>query len=199
MEREKLTLRFPILVEGKYDKQKILSVANADVLTTEGFGIFKNDEKKALLRQLSQKTPLLILTDSDGAGKLIRAHLHGIVPPDRLLEIYIPQIPGKEKRKTSPSKEGLLGVEGMTPDVLRNLLQPFADEGTAGRADNPLSKTDLFTDGLTGAPDSAAKRDAVAARLGLPRGMTPNAFLAALRILLTYEEYCAAVGRTNLG
>ena len=194
MEEKKLRIPYPIIVEGKYDRLRILSVCDATVLTTDGFGIFKKKEQLSLFRALGQKSPVIILTDSDGAGKLIRSHLSSAIPPERLIQLYIPKILGKEKRKSAPSAEGTLGVEGMERQLLKELLRPFEDESVAARlCENPLSKTDLYVDGLTGSQDSAAKRDALAASLGLPAGMTSNALLAALRILLTYEEYLALV------
>jgi ribonuclease M5 len=193
---EKLNIPYPIIVEGKYDRLRVLSVCNATVLTTDGFGIFKKNEKLSLFRSLGQKSHVIILTDSDGAGKLIRSHISSAIPNDRLIQLYIPQIKGVEKRKKQASAEGTLGVEGMENTLLRELLSPFEDEAAGARlAENPLSKTDLYVDGLTGGEDSASKRDELAVSLGLPRGMTSNALLAALRILLTYDEYLTAVGR----
>ena len=155
------------------------------------------DSDNRRLRGLPQ-TPLILLTDSDGAGKLIRAHLTSVLPADRLIQLYIPRVAGTERRKQQPSAEGTLGVEGMEQALLYDLLAPYANPAAVERArKNPLSKTDLYLDGLTGCPDSAARRDALAQRLKLPPGMTPNAFLAALRVLLTYEEYLAAVGRNG--
>lgn len=198
MIERKLNIPFPIVVEGKYDRLRVLSVCDATVLTTDGFGIFKKKEKLSLLRALGERSPIIILTDSDGAGKLIRSHLSSAIPPDRVIQLYIPQIKGKEKRKAAPSAEGTLGVEGMDGQLIFDLLAPFEDENTSRRlCENPLSKVDFFIDGLTGAPDSANKRDALALSLGLPSGMTPNALLAALRILLSYEDYLKAVGRTD--
>lgn len=169
------------------------------ILTTDGFGVFRRQEKTQLFRALAERTPLILLTDSDGAGKLIRAHLTSVLPADRLIQLYIPRVAGTERRKQQPSAEGTLGVEGMEQALLYDLLAPYANPAAVERArKNPLSKTDLYLDGLTGCPDSAARRDALAQRLKLPPGMTPNAFLAALRVLLTYEEYLAAVGRNGI-
>ena len=194
--REKLNIPYPIVVEGKYDKIRLSCVCNATVLTTDGFGIFKKKEKLSLLRALSEKTPIIVLTDSDGAGKLIRSHISSAVSKDRIIQLYIPRIEGKEKRKAIPSAEGALGVEGMEQQLLYDLLSPFEDGQTTARlTENPLSKTDLYIDGLTGTPDSASRREELAKKLGLPPDMTPNALLAALKILLSYEEYIAIVGR----
>ena len=193
---ERLSIPYPIIVEGKYDRLRILSVADADVWTTDGFGIFKKKERLALFRQMSMRSPIILLTDSDGAGKLIRSHLTCAIPPDRLIQLYIPQISGKERRKNTPSAEGILGVEGMERRLLWELLAPFCDDtALERRRENPLCKADLYRDGLTGREDSAARRDALASSLVLPRQMTPNAFLSALKILLTYSEYCTLVGR----
>lgn len=196
MTRERLKIPFPVIVEGKYDKLRLECVIEGQILTTDGFGVFNAREKTQLFRALAQKTPLILLTDSDGAGKLIRSHLTSCLPAGRLIQLYIPKIAGTERRKEHPSAEGTLGVEGMEQSLLYDLLAPYADEAAVLRAaENPLCKADLFEDGLTGCPDSAAQRDAFAERLGLPAGMTPNAFLAALRVLLSYDDYLRMVGR----
>ena len=194
---ERLKIPYPVIVEGRYDKLRLESVIEAHIIPTDGFGIFKKEEKDSMLRALAQKTPLILLTDSDGAGKLIRSHLTSFLPTDRVIQLYVPRIVGKEKRKSEPSAEGVLGVEGMERALLYDLFKPYADaEAVAHRMlENPLSKTDLFEDSLTGGEGSRERRDALCARLGLPAGMTPNALLAALRVLCTYEEYCVLVGR----
>ena len=194
-EERKLKIPYPIIVEGKYDRLRLLSVCEAEILTTDGFGIFKKQEKLSLFRELARRTPLIVLTDSDGAGKVIRSHLSSAVPKERLIQLYIPQIAGKEKRKDAPSAEGTLGVEGMERKLLYDLLAPFENEELVlARKKDPITKTDLYLDGLAGGKDSAAKRDALALRLGLPRGMTANALLAALQILLSRDEYRARMG-----
>ena len=190
---EKLRIAYPVIVEGKYDRLRLLSVMEGQILTTDGFRIFKQKEKLALIRALAAKSPLIVLTDPDGAGKLIRAHIGSAVSADRLIPLYVPQIKGKEKRKAEESAEGLLGVEGQERELLYELLAPFASESTLTRA--PITKVDLFEDGLTGGMDSAARRDALAAAFSLPSGMTPNALLAALTVIATHEEYKAAVKR----
>ena len=193
-ENRKLKIPYPIIVEGKYDRLRLLDVVEGEILVTDGFGIFKKQEKLSLFRRLSARTPLIILTDSDGAGKVIRSHLTSAVPRDRLIQLYIPQIAGKERRKDAPSAEGTLGVEGMERELLYNLLAPFEDEAAlAARDAHPLTKTDFYMDGLSGHPDSAARRDALSEKLGLPRGMTANALLSALQILISFDEYCALV------
>lgn len=196
---ERLKLPYPIIVEGRYDKLRLQNVVEAQILTTDGFGIFNKGEKRQLLRALSQKTPIIVLTDSDGAGKLIRSHVSSLIPPDRLIHLYVPRIAGKEKRKTAPSAEGVLGVEGMENELLYRLLLPYSNaDAVAERIlENPICKADFYRDGLTGGEGSVGRRDEFAARLGLPSGMTPNALLAAVRVLCTYEEYCVLVGRSG--
>ena len=193
---KKLKIAYPIRVEGKYDRLRLLSIVDGLIIKTDGFSVFKSEEKRALLLSLAKASKLIVLTDSDGGGRVIRSHVSSLIPKDRLIQLYIPQIAGKEKRKSQPSAEGTLGVEGMEQKLLYDLLAPFESKDAALRlSENPLSKTDFYIDGLTGAPNSAARRDELAKSLGLPAKMTPNALLAALRILMTYDEYIKAVGR----
>ena len=195
---EKLNIPYPIVVEGKYDRLRLLCVCNAQIITTDGFGIFKKHEKLALIRKLGSASPIILLTDSDGAGKLIRSHLTSALPKDRLIQLYIPKIEGKEKRKATPSAEGTLGVEGMEQQLLYDLLKPFEnDEAVARAAENPLSKTDFYRDGLSGADNSTVKRDELAKMLDLPSGMSANALLAAIKMVISYEEYERLVQRLN--
>lgn len=195
MQREKLTIPYPVIVEGKYDKIRLANILDAHIIQTDGFGLFRKDETRVLIRKLAERSPLIVLTDSDGGGKIIRSHIAGMVPQGRLIQLYIPQIRGTERRKSKPSAAGTLGVEGMENDLLYQLFLPYAADAPA-RPANPLSKVDLYEDGLTGGPDSTRLRDDLARRVGLPTGMSANAFLAALRLLLTYEEYCSLVGRS---
>ena len=150
-----------------------------------------------MLRRLAAASPLIVLTDSDGGGTVIRSHLSGMLPKDKIIPLYIPQIKGKERRKDKPSAAGTLGVEGMEDSLLYELFAPYAKEGDplTRAAENPLSKVDFFEDGLTGGANSAVKRDELAARVGLPKGMSANALLEALKLLVTYEEYLTLVGR----
>lgn len=195
---EKLTIPYPVVVEGKYDKIRLSNILDAQIITTDGFGIFRKEEKRVLLRRLAAASPLIVLTDSDGGGTVIRSHLSGMVPRDRIIPLYIPKIRGKERRKDKPSAEGTLGVEGMEDSLLYELFRPYAqsDSDPLVRAqENPLSKVDFFEDGLTGGPDSTKRRDELAAKVGLPSGMNANALLEALRLLLSYEAYLELVGR----
>jgi ribonuclease M5 len=195
---EKLNIPYPIVVEGKYDRLRLLCVCNAQIITTDGFGIFKKNEKLALIRKLGSASPIILLTDSDGAGKLIRSHLTSALPKDRLIQLYIPKIAGKEKRKATPSAEGTLGVEGMEQQLLYDLLKPFEnDEAVARAAENPLSKTDFYRDGLSGADNSTVRRDELAKMLDLPSGMSANALLAAIKMVISYEEYERLVQNLN--
>lgn len=201
---EKLKIAYPIIVEGKYDKLRLQTICEGLIIKTDGFGVFKKNEKAALIRALASKSRIIVLTDSDGGGKVIRSHISALVPKDKLIQLYIPRIEGKEKRKSEPSKEGTLGVEGMESKLLYELLRPFSDlEDNEARekiddiASNPLSKVDFFVDGLTGGENSAQRRDELAQKFGLPPQMTPNALLEALKVISTYEEYLTAVGRNQ--
>lgn len=189
---EKLKIPYTIIVEGKYDKIKLSNICDARIITTDGFGIFKNSEKRVLLRLLSKELPIIVLTDSDGAGKLIRSHLSTALPHDRIIQLYIPQIKGKERRKDKPSAEGTLGVEGVEDKLLYELLLPYEDRERHTRyAENPLSKAELYEDGFMGREDSAKARDELCKRLGLPQKMTSNALHETLKIICTYDEYKA--------
>lgn len=196
---EKLKINFPIIVEGKYDKIKILSIADASVFTTDGFGVFKNAERLALLRRLAEKSRIILLTDSDGAGKLIRSHITSAIPKDRIIQLYTPQIEGKEKRKQTFSAEGFLGVEGVEAELLRKLLLPFsADNESDFCSHEEITKADFYTLGLTGGENCSEKRDMLAVRLGLPKKMTPNAMLSALNILMDRKELFALAEELNI-
>ena len=165
----KKTIREVIVVEGRYDKNALSQVVDATIITLGGFAVFNDREKLAFLRRLAEQRGLIVLTDSDGAGFVIRNYLKGALPRNRVKQAYIPDIPGKERRKRTPGKEGKLGVEGMKPAVLLEALRragaTFADEETVGeRRKDPITKADLFALGLTGGTDSAAKRRALLKR-----------------------------------
>lgn len=185
-------LREAVVVEGRYDKNALSQVVDAVILTTEGFGVFKNDEKAALLRRLAEKQGLIVLTDSDGAGFVIRNYLRGIIPKEQLRHAYIPDLYGKERRKRQPGKEGKLGVEGMRPEVLLEALRKagatFEDGESPARQEGDLTKADLFALGLSGRPDSGERRRELLKRLDLPEHLTANAMLAVLNALYTPEE-----------
>ena len=188
----KRRLKYPLIVEGKYDKATLCSIVEGDILLTDGFRIYKNKQQLSLIRQLAQKGPVAILTDSDRAGFAIRGHLAGAIPPERLIQVYIPEIYGKERRKAAPGAEGKLGVEGMPPDVLLAALRRAGAtfEGEEAPAPAPITKSDLLDKHLIG-PDSAARRADLQRRLGLPARLTANGLLEALTLLLTREEFDA--------
>ena len=183
-----MTIKYPIIVEGKYDKIKLDSILNAKVITTDGFGIFNNKEKLNLIRQLAKRDKIILLTDSDGGGHLIRSHIKTAIPQDKLINLYIPRVEGKEKRKAAPSKEGVLGVEGIDADKLREMLLPFSEDATEKKL-GEITKTDFYRLGLSGREDSKSKREAVLTKLGFPLNMSPNAMLQAVNILYTKEEF----------
>ena len=194
---EKLNVKYPIIVEGKYDKIKIASIANACVVATDGFSLFKNSEKLAIIKKLAAGGKIIVMCDSDGAGKIIRSHISSAVPKENIIQLYTPQIKGREKRKTHDSKEGYLGVEGVDADMLRELLLPFSDEGFSARGAD-ITKLDFYNDGLTGGENSKEKRNRVATILGLPKDMTPNAMLEAIRVAYTMDEYKSAVNNATV-
>ena len=189
-----LRIREAIVVEGRYDKNTLSQVVDTVILETAGFGVFHNDELLALLRRLAERQGLIILTDSDGAGFLIRNHLKGALPQDRVKHAYIPDIAGKERRKRTPGKEGKLGVEGMSPAVLEEVLRragaTFLEEPAGGSAPKEaITKADLYLLGLTGTPDSARRRSALLRHLDLPEHMSANALLPVLNALYDREAF----------
>ncbi len=186
-----LKIRQAIVVEGRYDKNTLSQIVDAPIFTTDGFGVMNDRERLAFLRAVAEKRGLIILTDSDGAGFVIRSYLKGALPKDCVLHAYIPDVAGKERRKRRPGKEGKLGVEGMPPEVIVDALlrAGAAVEGEAERpAGKPITKADLYLAGLSGA-GSSARRAALKRRLGLPEHLSANALLDALNIMLTREEF----------
>jgi ribonuclease M5 len=190
---DKQKLRQAIVVEGKYDQNTLRQIVDTAIFTTNGFADMKDPALLRLLQQAAQTTGLVILTDSDGAGFLIRNTLKSALPETGVLHAYIPDLPGKEKRKAAPGKEGLLGVEGMTPEILLKALRDagaeFADGSTPPPAREPITKQDLFALGLSGGPESAKKRAALLKALSLPAHMSANALLQALNVLFSREEF----------
>ena len=182
-----------IVVEGRYDKNTLSQVVDATIVETGGFGVFNNREKLAFLRRLAEKRGLVLLTDSDGAGFVIRNYLKGALPREQIKQAYIPDIPGKERRKKTAGKEGKLGVEGMTPEILLDVLRragaTFVGEEQVMQSAQ-ITKADLLDKGLIG-PNSAQRRSALLQKLDLPAHLTPNAMLEAIHLLLTREEFDA--------
>ena len=180
-----------IVVEGRYDRNTLSQIVDATIFETNGFGIFKNKEQMALLRTVAQKRGLIVLTDSDGAGFVIRNHLKSAIPGAYLKHAYIPDIAGKEKRKAAPGKEGKLGVEGMRPEVILEALRAcgatFGDE-TQDSPRTAITKQDFVERGLSGGTDSSVKRLCVQKAMNLPEHMSANALLQALNLLMTADE-----------
>ena len=200
MERIKISL--PIAVEGKYDKSTLLSIFDTTVITLGGFAVFNSKEKQLLLRRIA-KDGIIVLTDSDGAGKVIRSFLNGIIPKDKIYNLYIPKVAGKEKRKSAPSKEGLLGVEGMQREDLIRVLTPFivtsdSKGNTPKSRAEMITKVDFYKDKLTGFDNSATRRDKLALHFNLPTGMTPNALVEALNIITDKAGYDSAIEKLSL-
>ena len=179
-----------IVVEGRYDKNTLSQIVDAPIFETAGFGIFKDKKQMALLRRVAEKRGLIVFTDSDGAGFVIRNHIKSAVPGKYLKHAYIPDIPGKERRKSAPGKEGKLGVEGMTPEVI---LQALKNAGAtfAGEAVSPkvgITKQDLMALGLSGGAEAGKKRQALLKKLDLPEHMSANAMVQALSLLYDLQE-----------
>ncbi|MBR6290180.1 MAG: DUF4093 domain-containing protein [Clostridia bacterium] len=197
---EKIKLTVPVIVEGKYDKAAVTRVIDGLVVTTDGFRVFKSGEKRALIRRVSENG-VVVLTDSDGAGGVIRSYLNGIVPKEKIFPLYAPQIKGKERRKSAPSKAGFLGVEGVGDTVLRDLFARLREGhpelfggGAAGREVGGITKTDFFELGLSGGESSSSRRDALAESLGLPRGMMANGLLGAVNMICTRDDFLKLAG-----
>lgn len=192
-----IRVREAIVVEGRYDKNTLAQVVDGVILETAGFGVFKDKEKLSLLRRLAEKRGLIVLTDADGAGFVIRNYLKGAIPREQVKHAYIPDLYGKERRKRNPGREGKLGVEGMRPEVLEAALlragATILDDAAPEPARSTLTKANLFALGLTGAPDSAARRKALCRKLDLPEHLSANALLEVLGALYTAEELEAVV------
>ncbi len=192
----KIKIDMPVIVEGKYDLIKLDSIIDADIITTNGFGIFKDKEKGGYIKKLAEKKGVIVLTDSDGAGLVIRNHLKSVLPKEKIFNVYPPQIEGKEKRKTAPSKEGLLGVEGIDAQTLRQLFLPFSSE-TTDENTQKVTKLDFYLDGLSGKPQSEEKRKKLQRMIGVPCNISSNALLDAINHLYSYEEYKELIKQTE--
>ncbi|MBQ7415537.1 MAG: DUF4093 domain-containing protein [Oscillospiraceae bacterium] len=190
-----IKIKEAIVVEGRYDKNTLSQIIDATIFETNGFGIFKDAQKMELLRRVAQKRGLIVFTDSDGAGFVIRNRIKSCIPAEQLKHAYIPDIYGKERRKSAPGKEGKLGVEGMTRDVILDALRRSGAtiEGDAVMACAQITKQDLMELGLSGGKDSSSKRLALLKKLELPEYMSANAMLQALNVLYTLDELTAIV------
>ena len=184
-------IREAIVVEGRYDKNTLSQILDATILETSGFGIFKDKQQLELLRRVAKTRGLIVFTDSDGAGFVIRNHLKSVIDPQYLKHAYIPDIPGKERRKSAPGKEGKLGVEGMTREIILDALRragaTFEGEETTFPK-HQITKQDLMDLGLSGGPNSGEKRKQLLQKLNFPEKMSPNALLQALNLLYSLEE-----------
>ena len=185
-----LKIQEAILVEGRYDKNTLAQIVDAPIFETGGFAIFKDKQQMALLRQVAQKRGLIVFTDSDGAGFVIRNHIKSAIDNRYLKHAYIPDLYGKERRKKTPGKEGKIGVEGMAKTVLLEALcrAGATVQGNVKTSSCNISKQDLMEMGMSGGPDAGAKRLALLKRLDLPERMSANAMLQALNLLVTLEE-----------
>ena len=179
-----------IVVEGRYDKNTLSQIVDAPILETSGFGIFKDKQQMALLRRVAETRGLIVFTDSDGAGFVIRNHIKSAIPSRYLKHAYIPDIYGKERRKAAPGKEGKLGVEGMKQEVIVDALRRAGAtlEGESAAPGNQITKQDLMELGLSGGADASAKRLALLKKLGFPEHMSANAMLQALNLLYSLDE-----------
>ena len=211
---DKIALREAIIVEGRYDRIRLSGIISTPVIETGGFRVFKDKEKQALIRSIAERRGILIMTDVDSAGFVIRNFLKGIIPQEKIKHAYIPTVKGKEKRKSEPSKEGTLGVEGLDRDsLIKAILDsgahieslPLVKGGGSAKADskglcdrssvsenpkdNQITKLDFFDYGLTGSENSAKHRAEVLASLGLPEYLTVNAMISAINCLFTKQEF----------
>ncbi len=186
-------IREAIVVEGRYDKNTLSQVVDAPIFETNGFGIRKDKARMDLLRRVAEQRGLIVFTDSDGAGFVIRNFLKGAIPAKYLKHAYIPDIPGKERRKSAPGKEGKLGVEGMTPEILLSCLKRAGATilGEDTPTEQPITKQDLFDLGLSGGANASEKRKKLMKKLALPEHLSPNGLLQALSLLYTREELTA--------
>lgn len=182
-----------VVVEGRYDRNTLLQAVDATVVEVGGFSLFHDDEKTAYLRDLAEKNGIILMTDADSAGFVIRNHLKGCLPPERVKQAYIPDVYGKERRKKKPGKEGKLGVEGMRPEVLVEALRRAGatfEDGEGRRTAAGITKADLLEKGLIG-PNSREKRLEIQKKLGFPEHLTANGLLEAMNLLLSREEFDA--------
>lgn len=198
-----IQIKQAVIVEGKYDKIKVSNILDTLIIETDGFGIFKDKNKQKLIRRLAETRGILILTDSDSAGFTIRSFLNGIVPQEQLINVYIPDIFGKEKRKSEPSKEGKLGVEGVKSDVIIDALKKagvkFDVDAESPKKTQPVTKTDLFLDGLSGGKDSAEKRARLLKQLDLPEHLSSNSMLKLINSFMDFDDYKREIQKLNEG
>lgn len=186
---EKIKLTEAVIVEGKYDKIKLSNILDAFIIETNGFAIFKDKFKLSFIKKLAKERGIIILTDSDHAGFMIRNYISSGVPKEQIKNVYIPDIFGKEKRKDTPSKEGKLGVEGMTKEVILASLEKAGISSTSSVCDNPITTVDFYDLGLTGGANSKAKRKAVCKALDLPEFLSTSSLISCINNFMTKEEF----------
>ena len=185
---KKISIEQAVIVEGKYDKIKLSTLLDGVIITTDGFRIFKDKEMSELIRRYAESSGIVILTDSDSAGFRIRSHIKSICPNGKIVNLYIPDILGKERRKSEPSKEGKLGVEGMEASLLADLFDRAGITSDKPRCDDPVTPEELYELGLSGHPDSSSLRQKTALALGLPERMTAKGLIDAVNTLYSREE-----------
>lgn len=186
---EKIKLTEAVIVEGKYDKIKLSNILDAFIIETNGFAIFKDKSKLSFIKKLAKERGIIILTDSDHAGFMIRNYISSGVPKEQIKNVYIPDIFGKEKRKDTPSKEGKMGVEGMTKEVILASLEKAGVSSTSSVCDNPITTVDFYDLGLTGGANSKAKRKAVCKALDLPEFLSTSSLISCINNFMTKEEF----------
>lgn len=183
----KIKIDLPIIVEGKYDKIKLDSIIDGQIIKTDGFSLFNSKETQEYIKRVAEKYGVIVLTDSDSGGLLIRNRLKSLLPKEKIIHLYPPQIEGKEKRKKSPSKEGYIGVEGLSADVIRGLFKPL--EAKEKNNERLVTKTDLYSDGLLGGENSSKMRLNFKKHLNLPDNISSNALLDAINMLCSFKDY----------
>ncbi len=187
-----IKLNMPIIVEGKYDKITLENVVDTLIISTDGFRIFKNKEMCDLIRTLAKTKGIIIMTDSDGAGQVIRNHIKNIAADGKIINVYVPQLKGKEKRKNAPSKEGFLGVEGLSKPVLEETLLKYGiTEALKTENNKNITKADFYELGLSGGQGSSENREKLISVLNLPKTLSSTALLDVVNTLYTYDEFVA--------
>ncbi len=192
-----LHIRQAVIVEGKYDKIKLSGILDTLIVTTDGFGIFKDKQKLELIRSLAKARGIVIMTDSDSAGFLIRNHLRGALTEGDIIHVYVPEIFGRERRKARDSAEGLLGVEGLEGEILLAALEKAGVTAERGGRREQVTKRDLYLDGFSGGEDARRKRESLCKILGLPTRLSANELPKVISDLFDRQEYSAAVEQVN--
>lgn len=193
MMREKIKIHEAVIVEGRYDKIKLSNIIDAFILETDGFSIFKDKKKLTFIKKLALERGIVVLTDSDHAGFMIRNHIAGAVPKQQIKNVYIPDVFGKEKRKAAPSKEGKIGVEGMSTEVILNAFEKAGVTASKVTCDNPVTTVTFFELGLTGGADSKKKRKALCAELDLPEFLSVSSLISCINNMMSKEEFAEKV------